>query len=173
MAALLAVMFLTDKPFLYATTIDHVTDIITARASDDKCSEEGLSVLTSMGEYGNGICIAASIGSRTMVSCSLLSIDITADQIESSRLDHRPSMDSRPSLPHGCCDGIAIRIRSQVSLRCCSGDHSKLQNLDGLQNTSGLSGLTMSVRLRDRLSDSEIACQSRSTQSEEAYTCYG
>jgi len=111
-------MFITDRSFLYATTIDHVTDMITARASDDGCDEEGLSVLNSMGEYGNGICIAASIGSRTMVSYSLLSIRITADQLEFSRLDHRPSMDSRPSLPHGCCDGMAIRIGSQVSLRC-------------------------------------------------------
>jgi hypothetical protein len=57
-AALLAIMFITNKPFLYATTIDHVTDIITARASHEGCSDEGLSVLNSMGEYGNGICIA-------------------------------------------------------------------------------------------------------------------
>jgi hypothetical protein len=111
-------MFITDKPFLYATTIDHVADIITARASHEGCSEEGLSVLNSMGEYGNGLCIAASIGSRTMVSCCLLSINITANQLESSRLYNCPSMDPGSSLPHGCCDGSAIRIRSQVSMRC-------------------------------------------------------
>jgi hypothetical protein len=70
-AALLAIMFITDKPFLYATTIDHVADIITARASHEGCSEEGLSVLNSMGEYGNGLCIAASIGSRTIILTTL------------------------------------------------------------------------------------------------------
>jgi hypothetical protein len=155
-AALLAIMFITDKPFLYATTIDHVTDIITARASHEECSEEGLSVLTSMGQYGNGICIAASIGSRTMVSCSLLSIDITADQIESSRLDHRPSMDSRPSLPHGCCDRLAIWMRSQASMRCLLWEPFETRG-PGLQDTSGLSGPMMSVRLRDRLSVSVYA----------------
>ena len=45
----------------------------------------------------------------------------------------------------------------RLACAACSGDHSKLQDLDGLQNTSGLSGPMMSVRLRDRLSVSVYA----------------
>jgi hypothetical protein len=65
-ASILAVMFLSDKPYLYSTVIDHTVEIITQRACQNGCTRE--SVLKSMGDCANGIAIAAMIGSRTAVS---------------------------------------------------------------------------------------------------------
>jgi hypothetical protein len=61
-------MFLSTKPWLYTTTMDHLTDLVTWRASVAGVNVDGLEVLASMGNYANGVAIAATIGSRASVS---------------------------------------------------------------------------------------------------------
>jgi hypothetical protein len=59
--------------------------------------------------------------------------------------------------PDAAVQSFALGTGRRLPCLGCSGSHDKLQDLDRLQNTSGLSGPMMSVRLRDKLSVSVYA----------------
>jgi hypothetical protein len=67
--------------------------------------------------------------------------------------------------PDAAIRGLPFGTGARLPCLGCAGDHNKLQDLDDLQNTSGLSGPMMSVRLRDRLSVSVYATR-RGTNSD-------
>jgi len=67
-ASLLAVMFVTKHPYLYATAMDLCGDVLTVRLEDQAGTASTMTLVNSMIEYGNGIAISAMIGSRTTVN---------------------------------------------------------------------------------------------------------
>jgi hypothetical protein len=72
LAFTLAVAQHSKMPFIYTIIVDLIFDSATedyskSRSSDED-SREGLHILTALRDYANGAFIAASIGSRTMVS---------------------------------------------------------------------------------------------------------
>jgi hypothetical protein len=157
-AALLAVMFLTNEPYLYPTVIDHIVDIMTEKASRNGCGPEGLSVLKSMAEYTNGIAVSAMIGSRTSVSGLRHLISRLQPELmfQSSTSPLTPRQWLRGLLfPQAAVHGGPFGTGVPLPCTGCSGDHVDFGSTSA--GSSGMSGPLMSIRLKDRLSVSVFA----------------
>jgi hypothetical protein len=70
----LAVAFISDSPWLYASAGGHIVDDICGKLATGQYglySERALALLSAIGDLADGVFVGASIGSRTSVSLCL------------------------------------------------------------------------------------------------------
>jgi hypothetical protein len=81
---LLATIYLSKRPYLYITQLDHLIDQYTMEysiATGVNVDSEALGTLSAIGNFANGLGIAAAVGSRTLVSNRSFKWQTNADDL--------------------------------------------------------------------------------------------
>ena len=123
LSLLLATMYMSKRPYLYITQLDHLLDQTTLEYSmvtGEGVDPGALGTLSAVGNFANGIGIAAAVGSRTLVSSRPLQwrqrLIIPVARRPPLYVLY-PNLDSSATFPDCDCPGLGIWHRCSTRMR--------------------------------------------------------